>query len=48
MYRAQQQPAMQDFQPQSVMGQIGGMVVWGFGISIGFAIVGAVFRMLFG
>jgi len=42
------QPAQVVYEPQSMMGQIGGMMLWGAGISIGFAIVGAAFRMLFG
>eukprot|EP00283_Hemiselmis_rufescens_P024838 CAMPEP_0173440956 /NCGR_PEP_ID=MMETSP1357-20121228/23699_1 /TAXON_ID=77926 /ORGANISM="Hemiselmis rufescens, Strain PCC563" /LENGTH=122 /DNA_ID=CAMNT_0014406499 /DNA_START=61 /DNA_END=429 /DNA_ORIENTATION=- len=43
-----QPPEHAQYQPASLMGQLGGMVVWGFGITIGFAIVGAAFRMLFG
>jgi hypothetical protein len=46
MYR--EQPMESGYQQVSLMGHIGGMVLWGAGITFGFAIVGVVFRMLFG
>ena len=37
-----------EYQPVSFLGQISGMFLWGMGITFGFAIVGVLFRMLFG
>mmetsp|Transcript_52898 Transcript_52898/g.129178 ORF Transcript_52898/g.129178 Transcript_52898/m.129178 type:complete len:206 (+) Transcript_52898:177-794(+) len=48
MYRQGAQQQVYEYQPQTLLGSLGGMFLWGMGITFGFAIVGALFRMLFG